>query len=215
MNEITNVPSKSVKQNFFNANILFALAIFFIFRNAIPQNKISKSLNFNNINLLNILRSLDIQQIRNKIDILIKTGPYLPDNVVTTLNNIVPIYEKVNAIIYLIEFLKSSNSSSIIEANSNLTQQEKISHIVKILNKEIPNKTLKNITPFIEIALNIDKYKDIIKVIPLLANSDNKENQFEKISEVLSPLFKSSNSNQNLPILDILKVLSSDDNNKS
>ena len=217
MNEVVKVPSREVKSNPFNINILFLFALFFIFKNTLPLNNTNKTSKLDFKNPLDLLKSININEIRKKADMMIKTAPYLPENVVVGLNKVVPLYEKINAVIYLLEFLKSSNSISKVVPNKTMSQKEKIKEVVNIVNKEMPNDTLKSITPYVDVFLNLDKYKGLLNMFTSMTNSKEEGNQLDSLVNSISPLLNGSSkgNNKNIPIMDILKVLTSDDDVES
>ena len=213
MNEVVKAPSREVKSNSFNINILLLFVLFFIFKNTLPIRSKDKTLNLDFKNPLDLLKKVNINEIRSKADMLIKTGPYLPENLVVSLNKVVPLYEKVNAVIYLLEFLRSSNSVSKIIPHKTMAQKDKINEIVNIVNKEMPNDTLKSVTPLIDVFLNLDKYKGLLNMFNSMSSSKSEGNQLDNLVKSITPLLNgnSENSEKNIPIMDILKVLTSDD----
>ncbi|MGO3167697.1 hypothetical protein, partial [Senegalia sp. (in: firmicutes)] len=72
-----------------------------------------------------------------------------------------------------------------------------------ILKEELPQTEYKKISPYISIATNIDMYKGMLKVLSNLNSSENENDSFDNIIDLIGPLLAQSNKN------------SDSDNNKS
>lgn len=227
MNEIVKVPSKKIKTNPFNYNILFLFVIFFIFKGSFSNKKVLPNITsfFNSFktsvnNNIQNLDTINIYDIRKKVDVLMKAAPYLPEQVVFTVNKIYPYYEKFNAIISLVEFIKSSNPSSLVIPMNKMTQKDKVKQIMNIVTEEIPNSKIASVTPIVDLVLQADKFKGILNMFSSgdtkKKNNNSLENIISSLGSVLGGGSESTNEKMKdiLPMMEILKVLMSSDNEK-
>ncbi|MTI49838.1 MAG: hypothetical protein FH761_18560 [Firmicutes bacterium] len=242
MSEKALVPSKenkSILQNNFII-LLLPLLLLFIekdsknspFKNilepinntikSLDLNNTFKSLNLNNtfksLNLENISKTFDPRTIAPKIEVLKKVGPYLPENHIPTVNNLVLTFEKVNRIMSLVDFVSTSNSYEPIYSAEVTSNKERLANIINVLKDEIPDDKAKTIRPILDIVTNTDKVKSVVNVASSVLNP-SKKSQFsiEDIIELALP-FLEGNKNFNkdkvkevMGMVEMLKLLNDDD----
>lgn len=221
MNEIISVPSTEIKYNPLNNNLLPLLLLVPLLKGPL-LNDISSQ---NSINLEGIsstisstINSLNLNNIRKGVDILIKAGPYLPEPMINIMNSMVPYYEKINRIIKFVDFMTSNNSISPIQPVSSLNNREKVRRIITIVEEEIINGKLDNFKPIIDLITNIDKYTAVIKMLSVINDpSNNSENQMENIVNVMTTLMGGTDEKNGkkmkdmMQMIELMKILNSSD----
>lgn len=106
-----------------------------------------------------------INSMRTKINTAIKIAPYLPENIITTINKYIPMYNSFNRIYSVVEFAQNNASIDLIQPTMTLNTQEKIDNILGIIKEDYPNSALNGIKPVVEIFSNMDKYKTVLNGI--------------------------------------------------
>ncbi|WP_066504861.1 hypothetical protein [Abyssisolibacter fermentans] len=202
MNNNTSLPYNIIKENdnSYNTspiNTLFAplfatpilgYALLFFASKHVVNNIKGLSLNNLNLNSLN-LNTDSINSLRNKLDTALKIVPYLPENMISTVNKYIPIYNKLNKMYSLIEFAQNNSSLSEIKSVSNLSKQDKVSNILTVIKEDYPDSAINGISPFIEIFSNMDKYKTVLDGIKNMGNIDNApEDTIKSIIDIAGPL---------------------------
>ncbi|MTI65923.1 MAG: hypothetical protein FH753_04900 [Firmicutes bacterium] len=208
MNEITKISSPKMNKSPFNYNLLI---IGFL---AIP---ILKNTFFKNKSLDRIISDVNIRSIQNKVEIVKKVGPYLPEQVVSTINTYMPMYEKVSSIIGLMEILNSNKSFTPIKPVTNLNQNDKMNKIFTLVKDELPNDTLKSVKPLLDIVTNIDKYKVILDLLASFNDPNKKSFDMENLIDIIVPLMggadnKNAEKMQDMvKMMELVNILNSDD----
>lgn len=163
-----------------------------------------------------LLASIDFKSISEKMGIVKKIGPYMPEYITEPLNTIIFCIEKAATIIELMEIIATNKSYTPILTYDNLSNKDRINGILSTIKNEINDENFNALKPAIDVALNFDKYKSLGNMISGLGNITNKA---EKIS---SPPTKveipvQNNTSKSLQIEDmvnILKPLLGNDENK-
>ncbi|MTI68830.1 MAG: hypothetical protein FH751_01065 [Firmicutes bacterium] len=208
MNEITKISSPKINKSPFNNNLLILGVL------AIP---ILKNTFFKNKSIDRIIGDVNIRSIQNKVEIVKKVGPYLPEQVVSTINTYMPMYEKISSIIGLMEILNSNKSFTPIKPVTNLNQNDKMNKIFTLVKDELPNDTLKSVKPLLDIVTNIDKYKVILDLLASFNDPNKKSFNMENLIDVIVPLMggadnKNAEKMQDMvKMMELVNILNSDD----
>lgn len=218
MNDLEKVPSKSILPFNKKQNIVLYLAVFLVVKNVFLKDRnlydIVHSFNLKSRSNFN-LSKINMHEVRRKVDILLKTAPYLPETVIHSLNKIVPTYEKINRVVGLLEFLNNNASISSITPSVNLSSTDKIKSVLSVVNEEFPNNSFKSITPIIDIVLNFDKYKGLLEVFTTLSDPNSSELNLENIINAVAPIFGENNDKFKdiLPMIELFQALSTSEDN--
>lgn len=155
----------------------------------------------------------NLNNIKPKIQLLKKIGPYLSEPQVNILNKIIILFEKINRTVSLIDFLSKDNNYKPIVINNITSKKERFNGILKVLEDELPKETTKIISPIIEIAANFEKYKGILSTLTnLIGSNGNSELNFDNLISSFSSILSDkdeSNIKDISKMLEILNVLNS------
>lgn len=216
MNELTSVPSKKPTSNPFNKNIiLLFLFLIPILKPILKKSSIEKK------SMNNFLTSISSSDFQEKVDIIKKAGPYLPESIINIINLFVPLYEKVAKVMGLVNFMKNTNSFTPIVPEKNLNNKERINKVMSLVEKELPEDKTKQVKPLMELMGNMDKLKTIMNMVSNMTNTEKKsENQMENIFNLLGPLLggKDGKDDKNMDkmkemfkMVELLNVLNTSD----
>lgn len=220
MNEIVAIPSNqnlTEKSNLHINKLIFLIPLVLLISNSShgfkrKNNNVSGLFNLGS----DFLASIDIKSVNERMDIIKKIGPYMPENVVEPLNTIIFFIEKATTIIGLMEIITTNKSYSPIVTYDNLTNKDRINGILSTIKDESNDERINAIKPAIDVALNFDKYKSLIDMVSGLGNINN------RVDKISSPPPKTETpvqANPNKPIqiedmVNILKPLLGNDENK-
>ncbi|SDY62288.1 hypothetical protein SAMN05660462_00488 [Proteiniborus ethanoligenes] len=164
-----------------------------------------------------LIASIDYESLSEKIDMLKKIGPYLPENLIYSLNSIVLIGEKAVKVIGLMDFVSTNKSYQPISSIGELSSKDRINGILSTIKDDISDEKVKNIKPAIDIILNFDKYKDLVNMFSSLNSMTNKIEKkpapTEKTESVIEP--SESNKNQLESMINLIKPILGDNPNIS
>ncbi|MGO1479050.1 hypothetical protein [Senegalia sp. (in: firmicutes)] len=152
---------------------------------------------------LKSLSKINLSKVLDKVDILIKVAPYLPQDFISIINKYLPMYDRISKSFIVMDFFKRTSTVSPVVVANELNPKEKTNRVSYILKEELPQTEYKKISPYISIATNIDMYKGMLKVLTNLNSSENENDSFDNIIDLIGPLLAQSNKN------------SDSDNNKS
>lgn len=220
LNELVAIPSNqnlTEKSNLHINKLIFLIPLVLLISNFLNGFK-RKSNNVSGLFDLgsDFLASVDIRSVNEKMDIIKKIGPYMPENIVEPLNAIIFFIEKVTTIIGLMEIITTNKSYAPIATYNNLTNKDRINGILSTINEESNDERINAIKPAIDVILNFDRYKSLIDMISGLGNMNNKVDKASSPSpKVEKPVQASSNKSLQIEdMVNILKPLLGNDENK-
>ncbi|QIB26390.1 hypothetical protein [Caloranaerobacter azorensis] len=191
-----------------NKLLLFAALIF------MPK-LINQKFSLQNLSKIYMFNNLD-----KKIHILKKIGPYLPEQMIGTLNIFIVNLEKINKIIGLYEFITIGKTFEPITPVTNITSKERINKIFQSLQEEIPDDKLLTIKPMLDLMMNIDKFKPIISTLTKISSSNDKsEINIDDMIDLIKPMLGDEEAKNidkmkdMLQMIELLSVLNSSDEN--
>lgn len=202
LNEIVVIPSNqniTGKSNLHINKLIFLIPLVLLISNSSHgfKRKNSNASGFSS----DFIASIDVESLNERVDIIKKIGPYLPETAVGPINSIVFFVEKATKIIGLIELIATNKPYTPIVAIDNLTNKDRINGILSTIKDDVADERLNNIMPVIDVALNFDRYKALINMISSLGNINNnnvdrkpvqsdekKINQIEDIVNIMKPL---------------------------
>ncbi|MBS4534602.1 hypothetical protein GOQ29_03130 [Clostridium sp. D2Q-14] len=212
MNEVSVSNQKEIDRSPFSNPLLLILLI------PIIKNVFSKN---NNFSLkINDFKNINITRILDKVDVLIKVAPYLPSDLIKIINKYLPLYDRLSKAFIVMEFFSRSSIVAPIVVANELNPKEKTDRVSYILKEELPKNEYQKISPFINIATNLDTYKGVIKSITNLNNDDNTSNNLNNIIKILGPLLGQSEENMDkmneiLKMIELINLFGDDDDKKS
>ncbi|WP_427338902.1 hypothetical protein [Caloranaerobacter sp. DY30410] len=176
---------------------------------------INQRFSLQNLSKIFILNNLD-----KKIHILKKVGPYLPEQMVGTLNIFIVNLEKINRIMGLYEFITMGKTFEPITPVTNITPKERINKIFQSLQEEIPDDKLLTIKPMLDLMINIDKFKPIISTLTKISSANDKsEINIDDMIDLIKPMLGDEEAKNidkmkdMLQMMELLNVLNSSDEN--
>ncbi|SHH40603.1 hypothetical protein SAMN02745135_00696 [Caloranaerobacter azorensis DSM 13643] len=191
-----------------NKLLLFAALIF------MPK-LINQKFSLQNLSKIYMFNNLD-----KKIHILKKIGPYLPEQMIGTLNIFIVNLEKINKIIGLYEFITIGKTFEPITPVTNITSKERINKIFQSLQEEIPDDKLLTIKPMLDLMMNIDKFKPIISTLTKISSANDKsEINIDDMIDLIKPMLGDEEAKNidkmkdMLQMMELLSVLNSSDEN--
>ncbi|KGG80805.1 hypothetical protein Y919_04240 [Caloranaerobacter azorensis H53214] len=191
-----------------NKLLLFAALIF------MPK-LINQKFSLQNLSKIYMFNNLD-----KKIHILKKIGPYLPEQMIGTLNIFIVNLEKINKIIGLYEFITIGKTFEPITPVTNITSKERINKIFQSLQEEIPDDKLLSIKPMLDLMMNIDKFKPIISTLTKISSANDKsEINIDDMIDLIKPMLGDEEAKNidkmkdMLQMMELLSVLNSSDEN--
>ncbi|EOD01647.1 hypothetical protein [Caldisalinibacter kiritimatiensis] len=200
-------------------NILPFFAMFIVIKNMPNINTfvadISSNIKLNNFKLDNI----SPEKVEKSLTVVKKIGPYLPEPTINVLNNVIPTLEKVSKIITLVNLVSTNKTFTPIKPVNKSDSNIPVNEIVDILKDEMPKDTMNKIGPFIDIAVNFDKYKPILQVLSNLnsADGDTNKNQIDTLIDAVIPILSDKNNKNNekmkdmVQMVEMLKLISNDE----
>lgn len=215
MNELTVSSQKEINKSPFNNPILLILLVP-LFKSILSKDKNVFNLNLRGLNGISLTRVLD------KVDVLIKVAPYLPNDIITVINKYLPTYDKLSKALIVMEFFSRSGSVSPIVVANELNPKEKADRVSYILKEELSKNEYQKISPFIGIATNLDMYKGVLKVITNLTGSDNNSEGsggsggLDNIFKIIGPLLGQSGEGMGkigdmMKMMELINLFSDDD----
>ncbi len=209
MREKSSLPIKKSNTNLFLNSPIILLLFFLPF---------IKKIRFNLEAIKKTVNNIDINKIQNMANILIKTGPYLPESVIEVLNSIIPTYYKVNKVVNLINVMNSNKLHTEIIPITNMSKSQKMDHIISLIEKDFHNTNLKKYKPFLTIAANIENYTPLIDMVSSFIDPSKKtEIKTDDIINMITPILgKENGDNVNkikemIQMIDLLNELNSSD----
>ncbi|MGF7056568.1 hypothetical protein [Brassicibacter mesophilus] len=217
MNELVPAPENPIvparSNNLFNSKYILFIPLFFILSNTVKKSSVTDNA-FSDI-LYKLPSLLDFENLGGKIEILKKIGPYLPETSVGTINTVIVSLDRVNKVIGLMDVVSANKVQKPIATVDNLSNKERISHILTIIQEEMPEDKIKNIRPILDIALNFDKYKTIINMMSTLTSTSSSSNKSEKQSNQSDQNNEINRNMQLENMLDAIKPMLGEDADKS
>lgn len=217
LNEIVAIPlnqNLTEKSNLHINKLIFLLPLILLISNSTRDSTRKR----NDIFSLgsDFLASVDIKNVSEKMDIIKKIGPYMPENIIEPLNTVIFFVEKATTIIGLMEIITTNKSYTPIVAYNNLSSKDRLNGILSTVKDEANDERLNALKPAIDVALNFDRYKSLIDMVSGLGNMNN------RVEKAASPPPKieipvQSNSNKPVQIEDMVnmfKPLLGNDENK-
>jgi len=168
---------------------------------------------------LKSLSKINLSKVLDKVDILIKVAPYLPQDFINIINKYLPMYDRISKSFIVMDFFKRTSTVSPVVVANELNPKEKTNRVSYILKEELPQTEYKKISPYISIATNIDMYKGMLKVLTNLNSSENENDSLDNIIDLIGPLLaqssKDSDNNKSKPdigkLLGLLDILGDDE----
>ncbi|WP_069649167.1 hypothetical protein [Caloranaerobacter ferrireducens] len=168
--------------------------------------------------LQNLLKTSILNNLDKKIYILKKVGPYLPEQIVGTLNIFIINLEKINRIMGLYEFITKGKTFEPITPVTNITPKERINKIFLSLQEEIPDDKLPTIKPMLDLMVNIDKFKPIISTLSKITSANDKsEIKIDDMIDIIKPMLGDEEAKNidkmkdMFQMMELLNVLNSND----
>lgn len=217
LNEIVAVPSNqnlTERSNLHINKLIFLIPLVLLISNS-SRGFTKKRTNVSGLGS-DFLASIDIKSVNEKMDIIKKIGPYMPEYIVEPLNTIIFFIEKATTIIGLMEIITTNKSYTPILTYENLSNKERINGILSTIKEEAKDEKLNALKPAIDLALNFDKYKSLISMISSLGNMSS---GVEKVSSPPPKVEIPVQNNSNKPVqiedmINIFKPLLGNDENK-
>lgn len=169
------------------------------------QKKESFSLSFENNFLSNMV--IDQQYTTEKIRIVKKIGPYLPEQYIPLINKSVLFTEKIIKITELVEFMQESDYQTIeetIEINNN---KERLNKIISVIQKEANNSEMKNLGTVLDLIVNMDKYKSMINILSSVMSSGDALKDPSKLISLIAPIMDTTSNKDNEKIKEMNKMM--------
>jgi len=218
LNEIVAVPLNqniTEKSTLHNSKLIFLIPLVILLSNSTRKFSVKERSSIYNLGS-DFTASIDIKNLNEKLNIIKKIGPYLPESIIEPLNSIIFFVEKATTIISLMEIITTNKAYTPIVPYVNLSNKDRISGILSTIRDEAKDEKVNNIKPVIDMALNIDKYKSLANVVSSLSNISNKVDRIQNYTsndEISSA--NNSNSSVNLEdMINIFKPLLGNDENK-
>ncbi len=217
LNEIVAIPSNqnlTERSNLHINKLIFLLPIVLLISNS-TRGYTRKRTNVSGLGS-DFLASIDIKSVHEKMDIIKKIGPYMPEHIVEPLNSVIFFIEKAATIISLMDIITTNKSYTPILPYHNLSNKERINGILSTIKDEANDEKLNTLKPVIDLALNFDKYNSLINMISSLGNVNSKT---EKLSSPVSKVEIAEQNNPSKPMqlddmINIFKPLLGNDENK-
>ncbi len=167
--------------------------------------------------IADFLSSVEIDPIytKEKIRIMGKIGPYLPEKYIGLVNQSMLNTERILKINELLGFLNEGNKPYIDGAIAVSNTKDRINKIVKIVQKETSNSNNKEIGIIMDLVVNMDKYKKMFVALNTLMNNDNPMEHPDQLINMMLPIFGEDENNGDKikelsKIMEIVKVLNND-----
>lgn len=167
--------------------------------------------------IADFLSSVEIDPIytKEKIRIMGKIGPYLPEKYIGLVNQSMLNTERILKINELLGFLNEGNKPYIDGAIAVSNTKDRINKIVKIVQKETSNSNNKEIGIIMDLVVNMDKYKKMLVALNTLMNNDNPMEHPDQLINMMLPIFGEDENNGDKikelsKIMEIVKVLNND-----
>lgn len=157
---------------------------------------------------------VDEEYTLEKINVIKKIGPYLPEEYIPLVNKSILITEGFIKINELMNLLKGNDYKYISEPISLNNHKERLNKIIKTIQKETPRFDNNNIGMIMDLILNMDKYKSMLSLLTTL-NQDSMQDPSSLI-KTLGPILgldeKSDKGKEIGQMMEIFKVLNSPKN---
>lgn len=218
MNEITAIPLNqniTEKSTLHNNKLIFLLPLILLLSNSTRRFATKERSSVSSLGS-DFKASIDVKILNEKLNIIKKIGPYLPESIIYPLNSIIFFVEKATTIINLMEIITTNKAYTPIVPYVNLSNRDRISGILSTIKDETKDDKINNIKPAIDMLLNMDKYKSLANVVSGLSNMNNK---VDKIQSPPTNIEISSNNKSNKSVnledmINIFRPLLGNDENK-
>ncbi|NLW23040.1 MAG: hypothetical protein GXY88_07295 [Tissierellia bacterium] len=150
---------------------------------------------------------INIPHTLEKIRVVKKIAPYLPEELLPSINKALVVTEKFIKLYEAMEFVQHSDDYFIKERVKIESNKERLNYIANAIQEEISKGNLKHTSKTFETILNLDKYNKMLTIISsIMANPDSFNNP-DGILKVLEPLLPGKEEEKKKKIKDMANML--------
>ena len=134
---------------------------------------------------------IDADYTKEKVQLARKIIPYMPVNYIKPINRSIHITESLVKIMELEDYMNRSTRSIQSTPIPIKDNKERLSKIVSIIQKEVPKAKVQNTGTFLELIINIDRYKKMFDLLNSFMENQNLSKDPESLAKIVEPMIKS------------------------
>ena len=119
-----------------------------------------------------------------------KIGSYFPPEYITPINKSIIITEKILKGYETLDFIENSEINYIESSIPIKDNKERFNYIINTIKNEVSNEEIKNMGMFLDIIVNMDKYKTMFTMLNSLMSDPDSLNDPNKIFQIMEPLIE-------------------------
>lgn len=151
--------------------------------------------------------TLNIPYTKKKIEIIKKIGPYFPPEYITPINKSIIITEKILKGYETLDFIENSEINYIESSIPIKDNKERFNYIINTIKNEVSNEEIKNMGMFLDIVVNMDKYKTMFTMLNSLMSDPDSLNDPNKIFQIMEPLIEGKTEEEKKKMKEMMKML--------
>lgn len=148
---------------------------------------------------------IDADYTKEKVQLVRKIIPYMPLDYIEAINRSIHITESLVKIMELDDYMNRSTSSIQAAPIVIEDKRERLSKIVSVIQKEVAKSNIHNKGNFLEMIINIDKYKKMFDLLNSFMQNQNSAKDPEKLAKMVEPMIKGNAQGEEA--LDIEKIM--------
>lgn len=151
--------------------------------------------------------TLDIPHTRGKMKIMKKIGSYFPPEYISPINKSLIITERIVKLYETIDFIENSQINYIENSIPVKDNKERINHIMNTIKNEVPREDVKNMGMFLDLIINMDKYKNLLSTFSSIVSDSNVLNDPNKMLKIIEPLMDGQSPEEKKKMTEMVNML--------
>jgi hypothetical protein len=170
----------------------------------------NKDIEFSNLNTFgNFINTMELnpKYTVEKINIVKKIGPYLPEDYIPLINKSILFTEKLIKINELVNFMQKEEYQYVGKPITVVNNKERLSKIIGTIQKEIPKSDLNNVGTVMDLIVNMDKYKTMFTMLNTVMSNQDGLKDTNSLMNLIAPLLGSENKMDNDKVKEMTKMM--------
>lgn len=158
----------------------------------------------------NFISTMEINQkyTLEKIRIIKKIGPYLPEDYIPLINKSILLTEGIIKINELNILINNNDDYSYIKDPITISSnKDRVSKIINILQKEVPKSEIKDLGFIMDIIINMDNYKKMLNILSSVTNNQDATNDPTQLMNIFTSLMNSNGEKDNDKLKEMTKIM--------
>lgn len=181
-----------------NNGILLLMLLFFV------KNKSKYSLlPITSNNIMNI----DVKHTVEKIRLIKKIGPHLPEEYLPSINKAIMITERFIKLYEALELIQTKEADYIVKSTPIDNNQERLSYIANTIQREFSEDEIKKLGKTVDMILKLDKYHKMMNMLNTVMANPEGLNDKNNLIKLMEPLMKGKDEKEIKKLKDMYKMI--------